>query len=169
MIKDRVAKAINEQINAELYSAYLYLSMAAYFEEENLSGFSNWMRVQFEEEQFHGMKLFNYLAERGGRVKLDAIDAPKVKWGSITEVFEDTLEHEQHVTSLINKLMDIALEESDHATASFLRWYIDEQVEEESNAESILHQLKMINGAGNGILMMDRELGARTFTPPAGA
>ncbi len=167
MIKSRVEEAINHQINAELYSAYLYLSMAAYFEDESLSGFSNWMRVQFEEEQFHGLKLFNYLAERGGRVKLEPIEAPKIEWENIVEVFEDTLEHEQHVTSLINKLMDIALEESDHATVSFLRWYIDEQVEEEAAVESILHQLKLINGAGNGILMLDRELGARVFTPPA--
>lgn len=167
MIKQRVAEAINKQINAELYSAYLYLSMAAYFEEENLGGFANWMRVQFEEEQFHGLKLFNYLNERGGRVTLEAIEKPRSSWGSITEVFEETLEHERHVTSLINNLMDIALEESDHATASFLRWYIDEQVEEESAAESILTQLKFIGGQGNAILMLDREFGARTFTPPA--
>lgn len=169
MIKQRVADAINEQINAELYSAYLYLSMAAYFEEENLSGFANWMRVQFEEEQFHGLKLFNYLHERGGRVTLQAIDKPKTDWDSIINVFEETLEHERHVTSLINNLMDIALEESDHATASFLRWYIDEQVEEESAAEGILTQLKFIEGQGNAILMMDREFAARSFTPPANA
>lgn len=167
MIKQRVADAINQQINAELYSAYLYLSMAAYFEGENLSGFANWMRVQFEEEQFHGLKLFNYLHERGGKVTLEAIEAPKTEWDGLTQVFEETLEHERHVTSLINNLMDIALEESDHATASFLRWYIDEQVEEEAAAESILTQLKFIGGQGNAILMMDREFAARTFTPPA--
>ena len=167
MIKQRVADAINKQINAELYSAYLYLSMAAYFEGENLSGFANWMRVQFEEEQFHGLKLFNYLHERGGKVTLEAIEAPKTEWDSLTQVFEETLEHERHVTSLINNLMDIALEESDHATASFLRWYIDEQVEEEAAAESILTQLKFIGGQGNAILMMDREFAARTFIPPA--
>ena len=169
MIKQRVADAINQQINAELYSAYLYLSMAAYFEEENLSGFANWMRIQFEEEQFHGLKLFNYLNERGGRVTLEAIEKPKTEWESITAVFEETLEHERHVTSLINNLMDIALEESDHATASFLRWYIDEQVEEEAAAESILTQLKFIGGQGNAILMLDREFATRTFTPPANA
>ena len=167
MIKQRVADAINQQINAELYSAYLYLSMAAYFEGENLSGFANWMRVQFEEEQFHGLKLFNYLHERGGKVTLEAIEAPKTEWDGLTQVFEETLEHERHVTSLINNLMDIALEESDHATASFLRWYIDEQVEEEAAAESILTQLKFIGGQGNAILMMDREFATRTFTPPA--
>ncbi len=169
MIKQRVADAINKQINAEMYSAYLYLSMAAYFESENLSGFSNWMRIQFEEEQFHGLKLFNYLHERGGSVELEAIDKPKTEWNSITEVFEETLTHERHVTSLINNLMDIALEESDHATASFLRWYIDEQVEEEAAAESILTQLKFIGGQGNAILMLDREFATRVFTPPANA
>jgi ferritin len=169
MIKQRVADALNKQINAELYSAYLYLSMASYFEGENLSGFSNWMRIQFEEEQFHGMKLFNYLHERGGKVTLEAIEKPKSEWDSITAVFEETLEHERHVTSLINNLMDIALEESDHATASFLRWYIDEQVEEEAGVESILTQLKFIGGQGNALLMMDREFAARQFTPPANA
>lgn len=169
MINQRVADAINEQINAELYSAYLYLSMAAYFEDENLGGFANWMRVQFEEEQFHGLKFFNYLNERGGRVTLEAIEKPKTEWASIVEVFEETLEHERHVTSLINNIMNIAIEEKDHATVSFLNWYIDEQVEEEAAAESILTQLKFIGGQGNAILMMDRELGVRTFTPPANA
>jgi len=169
MINKRVADAINEQINAEMYSAYLYLSMSAYFEEQSLSGFANWMRIQFEEEQFHGLKLFNYLSERGGRVTLEAIEKPKTTWANMTEVFEETLKHERHVTSLINNLMNIALEESDHATASFLKWYIDEQVEEEAAAESILTQLKFIGGQGNAILMLDREFAARVFTPPTGA
>lgn len=167
MINQRVADAINAQINAEMYSAYLYLSMSAYFEEENLAGFANWMRIQFEEEQFHAMKFFNYLSERGGRVELEAIEKPKVSWDSIIEVFEETLEHERHVTSLINNLMDIAIEERDHATSSFLQWYIDEQVEEEAAAEGILTQLKFIGGQGNAVLMLDREMAARTFTPPA--
>lgn len=166
MIKEKVVKAINEQINAEYYSAFLYLSMSAYCEAENLSGFANWMNVQFQEEQFHAMKFLNYVNERGGRVELETIEKPKLNWNSIVEVFEDTLAHERLVTEKINNLMDIALAKSDHATASFLRWYIDEQVEEESTAESILNQLKRINGEGNGVLMLDRELAARVFTPP---
>lgn len=166
MIKEKVVKAINDQINAEYYSAFLYLSMSAYCEDENLSGFANWMKVQFEEEEFHAMKFFDYVNERGGRVELEAIEKPKINWNNILEVFEDTLAHERLVTDKINNLMDIALAESDHATVSFLRWYVDEQVEEESNVESILNQLKRINGEGNGVLMLDRELAARVFTPP---
>lgn len=166
MIKEKVVKAINDQINAEYYSAFLYLSMSAYCEDENLSGFANWMKVQFEEEEFHAMKFFDYVNERGGRVELETIEKPKINWNNILEVFEDTLAHERLVTDKINNLMDIALAESDHATVSFLRWYVDEQVEEESNVESILNQLKRINGEGNGVLMLDRELAARVFTPP---
>ena len=169
MIHARLEQAINKQINAELYSAYLYLSMAAYFEEINLTVFANWMRVQFEEEQFHAMKFFNYLVERGGRVTLEAIEKPRTEWGSIIEVFEETLSHERHVTALINEIADIADEQKDRATQNLLIWFIDEQVEEESAAEGILNQLKLINGEGHGMLMLDREFAARTFTPPAGA
>lgn len=167
MINQRLEKAINEQINAELYSAYLYLSMGAYFEEQGLEGFANWMRVQFEEEQFHGLKFFDYLAERGGRILLGAIEAPATEWESPVAVFEEVLKHERHVTSLINNLIDIAIEEKDHATKSFLNWFIDEQVEEEAAAESLLSQLKLVEGDGRGLLMLDRELSSRTFTPPA--
>lgn len=167
MINQRLEKAINEQINAELYSAYLYLSMGAYFEEQGLEGFANWMRVQFEEEQFHGLKFFDYLAERGGRVLLSAIEQPATEWESPVVVFEEVLKHERHVTSLINNLIDISIEEKDHATKSFLNWFIDEQVEEEAAAESLLNQLKLVEGDGRGLLMLDRELSSRTFTPPA--
>lgn len=167
MINQRLEKAINEQINAELYSAYLYLSMGAYFEEQGLEGFANWMRVQFEEEQFHGLKFFDYLAERGGRILLGAIEAPATEWESPVAVFEEVLKHERHVTSLINNLIDIAIEEKDHATKSFLNWFIDEQVEEEAAAESLLSQLRLVQGDGRGLLMLDRELSSRTFTPPA--
>jgi len=167
MIKDRVAKAINEQINAEFYSAFLYLSMSAHFQGEDLGGFASWMNVQFQEEQFHALKFFNYLAERGGKVELETIEKPEISWESPIAVFEETLAHERVVTGLINNLMDIALEERDHATVSFLGWFIDEQVEEESTAEGILNQLKRINGEGNGLFMIDKELGARVFTPPA--
>lgn len=166
MINQRVQKAINEQINAEFYSAFLYLSMSAYFEGENLPGFASWMNVQFQEEQFHALKFFNYLSERGGVVELETIEKPKTTWENAIDVYEETLDHERVVTGLINKLMDIALEEKDHATVSFLGWFIDEQVEEESTAEGILNQLKRINGEGNGLFMIDKELGARVFAPP---
>lgn len=167
MINKRVEEAFNIQINAELYSAYLYLSMAAYFEAQNLPGFANWMRVQFQEEQFHAMKMFDFVNERGGRVILTKIDGPKVEWENVVDVYEEVLAHEQHVTSLINNIMDIAIDERDHATKSFLNWFIDEQVEEESNAEAIISELKLIDGKGNGILMMDREFRARVFNPVA--
>jgi ferritin len=166
MINPRLEEAINKQINAELYSAYLYLSMAAYFEDANLPGFANWMRVQFEEEQFHGMRFLNYLVERGGRVKLEAIEKPRFEWNSVVEVFEETLEHEKHVTALINNIADIAEEEKDRATRNLLIWFIDEQVEEEGAAEKIINELKMIGGEGHGMLMLDREFAARTFVPP---
>lgn len=169
MINARLEEVINKQINAELYSAYLYLSMAAYFESVNLPGFANWMRVQFEEEQFHGLKFFNYLISRGGRVKLDAIEVPKFEWKSAIEVFEETLEHEKHVTALLNNIAEVAEEEKDRATRNLMVWFIDEQVEEEGNAEKIVNELKMIGGEGHGMLMLDREFATRTFVPPVGA
>ena len=169
MLNKKVEAAINSQINAELYSAYLYLSMAAYFESENLPGFANWMRVQFEEEQFHGLKMFDYVNERGGRVVLAPIEGPKTEWANIIEVFEETYKHEQHVTSLINNLMDVSIAEKDHASVNFLQWYVNEQVEEEANCEKLLFQLRLIDGKGQGLLMLDRELGTRVFTPPTAA
>ena len=168
MINEKMQDAINEQINAEMYSAYLYLSMSAYFESEGLSGFANWMRVQYDEEVFHAMKFFNYVAERGGRVTLKAIDAPQAEWKSVIDVFENTLEHERHVTSLINNLVDLSIELKDHATNQMLQWFVEEQVEEESTAETILDELKLIGEAKSGLFMMNRELAQRTFSPPAG-
>jgi len=166
MISKKLEEAINEQINAELYSAYLYLSMGAYFEDMDLPGFANWMRVQFQEEQFHGLKFYDYLAERGGRVVLKAIETPEVNWDSIENVFKEVCAHEAKVTSLINNLIDIAIEEKDHASRSFLNWFVDEQVEEEASAASILNQVKLVSGDGRGILMLDRELAQRVFTEP---
>jgi ferritin len=166
MIDPKMEKALNDQIVAEFYSAYLYLSMAAYFDAEGLAGFAQWMRAQFQEEQAHAMKMFNYVTERGGRVKLGAIDAPPTEWDSSVQVFEETLKHEQKVTGLINKLVDLALSISDHATDNFLRWFVSEQVEEEDSVDSVLSQLKLIGDNGQGLLMLDRELGARVFTPP---
>lgn len=165
-ISKKIEEAINKQINAELYSAYLYLSMSAYLENINLPGFASWMRIQFQEEQAHAMGMIDYLMERGGRVVLAAIEAPKVEYANVIEVFEDTLEHEKLVTSMISDIAKLASEKDDYATRSFMNWYIKEQVEEEATAEIILSQLKMIKGEGYGMLMIDRELGARVFNPP---
>lgn len=163
MLKEAVEKSLNDQINAEFHSAYLYLSMSAYFEHNGLAGFANWMKVQFEEEQTHAMKFFHYVNERGGMVKLAPIPEVPVGFDGVIDVFEKTLEHEQMVTGRINDLMDIAIDERDHATKSFLQWFIDEQVEEEAGVEEILNNLKLINGDGQGLLMMDREMATRKF------
>lgn len=166
MINKKLEDQINYQINRELYSEYLYLSMAAYLENKGLPGMANFMIVQGQEERFHAMKFYKYLNERGGKVVLDAIEQPPVDWRSTLEVFEESLEHEGLVTSLINKLMDLAIEVNDHATRSFLNWYVDEQVEEEASFQALIDQLKLIDGKGNGLLMLDKELATRTFTPP---
>jgi len=166
MIKKEVLDAFNSQINAESYSAYMYLSMAAYFENMGLSGFANWMKVQYQEEAAHSLKFFNYVTERGGKVVLKAIDQVPVEFDGIVDVYEKTLAHENHVTDLINNLMNVAVSASDHASQSFLKWFIDEQVEEEANVEKILSTLKLINGQGNGIFMIDRELNQRVFVDP---
>lgn len=163
MLKEKMLNALNEQINAEQYSALLYLSMSAYFHDKGLPGFANWMYIQYQEELTHANKIFNYVVERGEKVELKAIQQMPVNWDGIIEVFEETLKHEQHVTSLINNLVDIALEVGDHATQSFLRWFVDEQVEEEANVEEILDSLRLIQGQGNGIFMLDREMRQRTF------
>ncbi len=167
MLSKKMEKALNEQINAELYSAYLYLSMSSYFESEGYAGMAQWMRTQYQEEEFHAMKMFDYVGERGGRVILKAIDAPKATWKSAENVFTETLAHEQKVTGLIHKLVKLARAEDDYASESFLGWYVDEQVEEEATAESILQKVKMVGKTGNALYMLDKELGQRTFTPPA--
>ena len=169
MIKKEVLESINDQINAESYSAYLYLSMSAYFEEMGLSGFANWMKIQYQEESAHALKFFNYLIERNGKISLKAIEQVPVEFNGIIEVFENTLTHEIHVTALINNLMDVAVAASDHATQSFLKWFVDEQVEEEANVEKIIATLKLINGEGNGLFMMDREMQMRVFVDPNAA
>jgi len=161
----KMEKALNEQINAEMYSSYLYLSMSAYFADNNLNGFANWMRVQAQEELAHAMKFFDYINERGGRVELTSIEKPKKEWKNAIEVFQETLKHEQHVTSLINNLVNLAITEKDHATNSVLQWFVNEQVEEESNATTLLGEVKMTEGKGPGMFMIDRELKTRVFTP----
>ncbi len=169
MIKEKMLIALNEQINAEQYSALLYLSMSAYLNDKGLSGFGNWMYVQYQEELSHANKFFNYVVERSGKVELKSIDQMPTDWDGIIDVFEATLIHEQHVTDLINNLMEIAIQEKDHATQSFLKWFVDEQVEEEANVTEILDTLKLINGQGNGIFMLDREMRTRTFVDTATA
>lgn len=167
MLSKKMEKAFNEQINAELYSAYLYLAMSAYFEAEGYAGMAQWMRTQYQEEEFHALKMFDYVSERGGRVILKAIDAPKATWKSPENVFAETLKHEQLVTSLIHKLVKLARAEDDYASESFLSWYVAEQVEEEASAEAILQKVKMVGKTGNALYMLDKELGQRVFTPPA--
>ncbi len=169
MISKKIEEALNGQLNAELYSAYLYLSMAAYFESADLAGFASWMRVQVAEERFHAMKFYDYIIERGGRVTLGPIEAPPSDWDSPLAVFEATLTHEQMVTGLINNLMDLAREEKDNASEIFLQWFVNEQVEEEDNVGKALGQLKLIKDSPQALFMMDREMGQRVFTPPAAA
>ncbi len=163
MIKEKMLNALNEQINAEQYSSLLYLSMSAYFSNMGLPGFANWMYIQFQEEMTHANKFFKYVIERGGKVELKSIAQMPVEFNGVIDVFEKTQAHEQHVTALINNLVDIAIEERDHACQSFLKWFVDEQVEEEANVQEILDTLKLINGQGNGIFMLDREMRQRVF------
>lgn len=160
----RIEKAINAQINAEMWSAYLYLSMASYCHANGYSGSGKWFEVQFQEEQDHAKIFFNYIVSRNGRVELKPIEEVPTNWESLLDVYNQTLIHEQKVTSLINELYSIAIEEKDFATQSMLKWFIDEQVEEEDNIHTILDSLKMINGNGYGIFMLDKELGARVYT-----
>ena len=167
MISKKMEEALNNQVNAELYSAYLYLSMESYFKSENLNGFANWMRVQTQEEVSHAMKIYDFINERGGRVTLKTIEGPQTEWDSALAVFKAAYAHEQKVTGLINDLVDLAITEKDHATNSFLQWFVNEQVEEEASADEIVQQLKMMESAPGGMFMLDRELGQRVFTPPA--
>lgn len=167
MLSDKMEQALNKQLNAELYSAYLYLSMAAYFYAINLNGFANWMTVQNLEETAHAMKFYHFINDRGGRVRLEVIDKPQVEWSSPLEVFEETLKHEEKVTSLINNLVDLAIAERDHASNAFLQWFITEQVEEEASANEIIQHLKLAGNDPNALFMLDRELATRVFTPPA--
>lgn len=166
MINERMNAALNEQVNAELYSAYLYLSMQAYFQKMNLKGFVNWMNVQVQEEMAHARGLYDYIQERGGEIVLEAIAKPDLKWNSPLQVFEDVLKHEQLVTSKINNLADIADETKDRAAGLFLQWYIKEQVEEEASVSGVLETLRMIKDDKHALLLLDRELAARTFNPP---
>ncbi len=161
MISKVMQEAINEQINKELYSSYLYLSMAAFFENENLPGFAKWLHVQADEERGHGMKLYEHLVDRGGRVILKAITAPATEWKSNLETFKEVQAHEAAVTASINSLYEIALKEKDYPAQVLLQWFITEQVEEEKNAAEIVQQLELIDAHGTAVLMLDHQLGKR--------
>ncbi len=163
MLSDNIQAALNAQLNAELYSSYLYLSMSSFFKSDNLDGFANWLFVQAQEEMMHAMKFYDFINQRGGRVVLPAIDSPPNDWGSPQDVFENVLAHEQKVTGLINELVEVALSEHDHATSIFLQWFVTEQIEEEESANGVLQRLKFMSGAKGGIFMLDRELAQRTF------
>ena len=162
MISKSMQEAVNEQINKELYSSYLYLSMAAYFESKNLPGFAKWMRVQADEETKHGMKFYQHLVDRGGRVLLKGIAAPRTDWKSNLDVFKETQSHEAAVTASINNLYELALKEKDYPAQVLLQWYITEQVEEEKNAAEIVQQLELIDAHGTAVLMLDHQLGKRS-------
>lgn len=164
----KVAEAMNKQIAAEFYSGYLYLQMAAWFEQNNLKGFANWMRIQAQEESAHALIMFNYLNERGAEVELRKIDAPGSKYSSAADIFAKSLKHEQGVTASINNIVDLAIKEKDHATRIMLEWFVTEQVEEEASAQEILEKLKIIGEKPSPALMMlDSTLAARTFTMPS--
>lgn len=165
MISKTIESAFNKHINAETYSAYLYWSMSAALEEMNLPGLANWMRIQAQEEMTHSEKFYSHIIERGGRVRLTAIAAPETEWDDVKAVFEAVLKHEQHVTSLINELMDLSIQEKDHAANMFLQWFVTEQVEEEANAMDILGKLDIIGNTTGGLYMLDKELAQRVFTP----
>ncbi len=163
MLSEKMEQALNDQVNAEMYSAYLYLAMSAYFEDQNLSGFANWMYVQAQEEMTHAMKIYNYVFDRGGRIKLKAIDTPPSEWDDPVKVVEEVYGHEQKVTKMIHDLVDLARSENDHGTDNMLQWFVAEQVEEEANADELLQKLKLIGGKGHGLLMIDKELSGRQF------
>ncbi len=166
MINENVEKAINAQINAELYSEYLYLSMSAYLKSIGLNGCAAWMQIQVQEERAHAMGMFDYVIRRGGKITLEAIDKPKTEWNSVLDVFESALLHEELVTSKINALANVAQENNDRATMLFLNWYITEQVEEEENFTDLICQIKMVKDNPSALFALDKELGARQFVAP---
>ena len=166
MLKDNIQEAFNQQINAEIYSAYLYMSMAAYFEGLQLAGFAHWLKIQAQEEMTHALRFYNFVHERGGRVTLTAIKAPETSWESPLAALEAVLKHEQLVTSLINKLVALARTENDYASDNFLQWFVKEQVEEEASAGEVIGKLNLVNQTSGGMFMLDKDMAARVFTMP---
>jgi len=166
MLSEKMTDALNNQLNKEIYSAYLYMSMSAYSSYSGLKGFANWFMVQYQEEMTHAMKIYDYIDSQGQQVKLVAINQPPTEFESSLDMFEKTLKHEQFVTKSINDLVDLAILEKDHATNIFLQWFVTEQIEEEGNDNEIISRLKLAGEDGNGLLMIDKELLVRVYTPP---
>ena len=169
MISKNMEGVLNDQVTAEFYSAHLYLAMSAYLESIDLPGYANWMKVQYREEVTHAEKIFEYVIERDGRAIVKAFEAPPINWKSALDISEAVYAHEQKVTGLINNLMDVAISEKDHAAQVFLQWFINEQVEEEASAKSVVQQFKLLGDSKAGLFQIDRELGQRVFTPPTEA
>ncbi len=167
MLNSEIQKSFNEQINHETGSAYLYWSMAAWFAAEGWPGFASWLRVQALEEMTHAEKFYTHIMDRGGRVEMLALAKPKGKWTSAVKAFEDVLKHEQFITGKIHALVDLASAQKDHPGFNFLQWFVNEQVEEEKSAEDVLNMLKKVEGGQNGMFMLDQQMAARRFTPPA--
>lgn len=161
MLSKSMESALNRQVNRELYSAYLYLAMSAYFETTGMKGFAKWMRIQAKEEQTHAMKIYDNVIARGGKVTLEAIEAPKAKWASAGKVFEEVYAHEQKVTAMINNLVDLAIKEKDHATFEMLQWFVKEQVEEEEHASEIVSQIAILGDVVGHLFWLDHQLGKR--------
>ncbi len=166
MISEKMQVELNEQVNKEFYSAYMYLAMSAYCNTLGLPGFAHWMRMQYEEESMHVTKMYDYILGQGGEVHLQSIEEPAKEYGTPLEIFQQTLEHEQFITSMIHKLMDLAISERDYATQTFLQWYVTEQVEEEANVNDILAPLRMVGDDKSGLMMIDQKIGGRLAPTP---
>jgi ferritin len=165
MLSQKIQEVLNKQINNELFSEYLYLSMSAYFEDASFKGMANWMRIQAGEEHGHALKIYDFINNRNGRVTLAQIEAPKTEWKSPLDVFEDALKHEQKITASIYDISNLALAEKDHASHDFLEWFVKEQVEEESAARTVVDQLKLVGSDGTGLYMIDQQLSQRIAAP----
>jgi ferritin len=161
MLKPKLLEALNQQINEEYYSSYIYRAMVAYFEDMNLDGCAHWMRMQADEEHLHALKIFDYIIDRGGRVELKTVQAPPLTWDSPLAAFEAALAHEKHMTDNITKLADLAQDEHDHATNNLMQWYVSEQVEEEASVDDIVQKIKLVGTDGAGLFLIDRELKSR--------
>jgi len=166
MLSKKMENALNEQINKEMYSAYLYMSMSAHSTNIGLTGFANWFMVQYKEEMEHAMKIYDYINNQCGKVTLNAIDKPISNFKDAMDMFQKTLKHEQFITKSINQLVDLSIKEKDHATHIFLQWFVTEQIEEEGNDNDIIAKLKLAGDKGNGLFIIDKEIGTRVYTPP---
>lgn len=165
MLTPKMEKALNDQLNRELFSAYLYYSMAAYFDSTGFEGMANWMKVQSGEETFHATKFYNYINDRNGKVTFAPLQGPQTEWSSPLNAFEDALKHEQYISQNIYNLVDLAREEKDHMTDVFLAWFVTEQAEEEMSVSKVIDKMKMVKEAPGGLFFLDSELGRRTASP----